>query len=55
MATAKSHTLKAMPTTKTASASGFLNPFDILSAVAQTTSNNPATININQFIMQRHF
>ena len=33
-----------------AAAMMFLNQFDILSATAQTTSNNPATINISQFI-----
>ncbi len=41
---AQSHTYN-----KTTSASGFLKPFDILSAVAQTTSNKPATISISQF------
>ena len=50
MAMARSHTLKAIPMAHTTSASGFLKPFDILSAVAQTTSNKPATISITQFI-----
>ena len=33
-------------------ATGFRKPFDILSAVAQTTSNSPAVINIIQFILR---
>ena len=53
MATARSHTLAAIPPTNTASAVMFLNPFDILSATAQMTSNNPATINISQFMTHR--
>ena len=33
-------------------ATGFRKPFDILSAVAQTTSNSPTVINIIQFILR---
>lgn len=52
MATASSQTLSAIPTAHTTSATGFRNPFDILSAVAHTTSNSPAVINIIQFILR---
>ena len=52
MATANSQTLSAIPTAHTTSATGLRNPFDILSAVAQTTSNSPAVINIIQFILR---
>ena len=50
MAMARGHTLNAIPTAHTTSASGFLKPFDNVSAGAHTTSNKPATISISQFM-----
>ncbi len=52
MAMDKNQKLRAIPAAHTTSAMGFRKPFDILSAVAQMTSNNPAVINISQFILR---
>ena len=52
MAMDKNQKLRAIPAAHTTSATGFRKPFDILSAVAQMTSNSPAVINISQFVLR---